>query len=260
MLIHGITSKREDAPIKIQPAILTLFYLLLLQYKPAGADTADYIQIASFSTMSVTDITPPGWQPLVFDSIEAKTAYFLTRAEDRTVVQAVSHGSASAYFKKLDLLPSVWPIIKWQWRISHVLNKGNVLSREGDDYPARIYISFAYDPNRLSGTDRLKYKLYSLLHSEPPPLAVLNYIWDNHSPVGTIVSNAYSNRVKMIVVESGNDHAGRWRLEQRSLLEDYKKAFGETPGKITGIAIMTDTDNTGESATAWYGDISLHKK
>ena len=141
-----------------------------------------------------------------------------------------------------------------------MLEKGNVLRREGDDYPARIYISFTFDPDRLSGTDRLKYKLYSLLHSEPPPLAVLNYIWDNHSPAGTIVNNAYSNRVRMIVVESGSAHLGQWRSEQRNLFEDYKKAFGEAPGRITGIAIMTDTDNTAESATAWYGDISLHKK
>ena len=239
---------------------MLIFAFLLLQYNPASLAAAESVQVGAFSTMPISAITPPGWRPLTFDSIEAKTAYFLTRFEDRTVVQAVSHGSASAYYKKIDLSASEWPIIKWQWRVSHVLEKGNVLRREGDDYPARIYISFAYDPARLSGTDRLKYKLYSLIHTEPPPLAVLNYIWDNHSPPGTIVSNAYSNRVRMIVVESGSAHVGQWRSEQRNLFEDYKKAFGEAPGRITGIAIMTDTDNTGESATAWYGDISLHKK
>lgn len=71
------------------------------------------------------------------------------------------------------------------------------------------------------------------------------------------MSNAYSERVKMIVIQSGGGNVRQWLVEKRNIFEDYKQAFGEEPGNVSGIAIMTDTDNTGESATAWYGDISF---
>ncbi|MDH5712221.1 MAG: DUF3047 domain-containing protein [Gammaproteobacteria bacterium] len=210
--------------------------------------------------MPVTNITPPGWKPLLFGNIDRHTAYFLTRQNNKTVVQAVSHASASGYYLKTDISPQNQPFINWQWKINRILNKGDVTSKDGDDYPARLYISFDYDKSKLEGGERLKYNIYSLLYDTPPPLAVINYIWDNHTPINTIVNNAYSNRVKMIVVQSGKQNVGRWVAEKRNIIQDYIDAFGEVPGNISAIAIMTDTDNTGESATAWYGDIFFSVK
>jgi hypothetical protein len=86
-------------------------------------------------------------------------------------------------------------------------------------------------------------------------LAAILYIWESHAPVGTMVPNPYSDRVMMFVVESGADKLNQWVSEEHNVLEDYKRAFGEEPPMISGVAIMTDTDNTGESATAYYGDI-----
>lgn len=239
--------------------IIAVLCLALMHNSYANKDTVETLQIAPFSRMSLTDITPPGWQALNFNSIESTTAYFLTNTHGINSVQAVSHASASAYFKKVDISPHDYPIIKWQWRITNIINKGDVTRKDGDDYPARIYISFDYDPERLSGMERVKYKLYRLVHDKAPPLAVINYIWGNKTPVGTNINNAYSDRVKMFVIQSGNNNVGKWITEKRNVLEDYRRAFGEEPGNITGIAIMTDTDNTGESATAWYGDITLSK-
>lgn len=213
---------------------------MILNYNIATAESAksipDKIQVASFSGMSLSDITPPEWYSLDFDSIENKTAYFLTRDQDRIVVQAISHASASGYFRKLNISPKTYPKLKWHWKVKNVLTKGNVMLKEGDDYPARIYISFEYDPERLTGLESLKYKLYTLVHDEPPPLAVINYVWGNRAPIGTIVPNAYSDRVKMIVIQTGQEKINKWLLEERNIVEDYKKAFGEAPGNISGIA------------------------
>jgi len=90
-----------------------------------------------------------------------------------------------------------------------------------------------------------------------PPIGAINYIWASHAPVGKIVPNAYTDRVRMIVVESGKMKAGAWVSESRNIFDDYKTAFGKEPPMITGIAIMTDSDNTGESALAYYGDIIM---
>lgn len=220
---------------------------------------ADQILVGHFSSNNITNVTPTGWQPLHFTSIEQKTAYFLTREDEQVVVKAVSNASASGYFKDITLDPKQYPILNWRWKATNTLQKGDVTSKEGDDYVARIYISFYYDPDRLKGMERVKYRLYTMLHDKAPPLAVINYIWANKAPAGTIVDNAYSPRVKMIVVESGEDNLNKWQTVQRNIYEDYQKAFGEVPGKITAVAIMSDTDNTGESATAFYGDIRFAK-
>lgn len=241
---------------------LTLLCLSLIGLSgSAGASQSDDDPrfVGHFSAEQLSHITPVGWRPLIFPSIANKTAYFLTRDRDRTVVQAVSHASASAYFKKVSIDPQRYPILRWSWKIQNTLAGGDIRSREGDDYAARIYVAFDYDPARLTGLERVKYKLYLLLHDEPPPLAVINYVWGNQAAPGTMVSNAYSSRVKMIVLRSGAAQLRHWLTEERDIYQDYQAAFGEKPGKITGIAIMTDTDNTGESATAWYGDIGFHR-
>lgn len=156
-------------------------------------------------------------------------------------------------------LTEEYPWLQWRWKIAHLLEKGDVHSQQGDDYPARLYITFAYDPTRLSIFQKLKYEAVKLLYGDYPPLAAINYIWDGRTPAGTIVPNAYTDRVRMIVVESGSARLNQWVTETRNLYEDYRQAFGEEPPPISGVAIMTDTDNTGESATAHYGDIVFKK-
>jgi hypothetical protein len=120
-----------------------------------------------------------------------------------------------------------------------------VTQKKGDDYPARIYITFEYDPDKLSFFEKTKYQAARLIYGQYPPHAAINYIWESKAPRETIVPNPYTDRVKMIVVESGDEYAGVWREEQRNIYEDYKKAFGEEPPMISGVAIMTDSDNTG---------------
>ncbi|MDH5651189.1 MAG: DUF3047 domain-containing protein [Gammaproteobacteria bacterium] len=196
-----------------------------------------------------------------FPGIENHTAYFLLQDNklNHSVVKAVSHNAASGLYRKVNIDPAQYPSLEWRWKISNILKKGDVYTKQGDDYAARIYVSFHYDANRLTGMEKVKYRLYRMLRNEPPPLAVINYIWANKAKPGTVVDNAYSPRVKMIVIDSGNNNTNKWRYVRRNVYQDYLKVFGEKPGNITGVAIMTDTDNTGESATAWYGDISLAK-
>ena len=72
--------------------------------------------------------------------------------------------------------------------------------------------------------------------------------------------NPYTDRAMMIVVRSGEKMLNTWVQEERNLYEDYRKAFGGEPPRISGVAIMTDTDNTKESAVTFYGDIVFRKE
>lgn len=171
------------------------------------------------------------------------------------VVKATSEASASGLIREVRIDPREYPIVQWRWKVSNVLKNSDVHRKDSDDYPARLYVAFEYDPERVGFFERVKYETIRLLYGQYPPIAAINYIWESRVPSGTIVPNAYTDRVKMIVVESGPANLNRWMSEKRNLHEDYKRAFGEEPPMISGVAIMTDTDNTGESAMAFYGDI-----
>ena len=213
------------------------------------------IEVGRFSAEPPGATWPSGWKPLTFRNINNTTRYSLVREDGITVVKAVADRSASGLVREVTLNPKEYPWIEWRWKAVNLLQKGDVHSKQGDDYPVRLYITFAYEPRRLSVFEKLKYETVKLVYGEYPPLAAINYIWDSHTPTGTVVPNAYTDRVRMIVVENGPAKLNRWVSESRNLYEDYRRAFGEEPPPISGVAVMTDTDNTGESATAYYGDI-----
>jgi hypothetical protein len=201
--------------------------------------------------------TPGGWQPLTLKKIPRQTRYTLIEEAGEPVIKAEAQASASGLIHRLETGARDYPILRWRWKIDNVLTKSDVTRKRGDDYPARVYVTFAYDPKRAGVAQRFAYETARLIHGEYPPHAGLNYIWDTRAPVGTVVPNAFTGRVRMIVVDSGPEHVGEWRVHERNIYEDYLQAFGEEPPAVSGVAIMTDTDNTGESATAYYGQISL---
>lgn len=236
------------------PAICVGLLLITLAARPFLPE----IPIGKFSAASVDAIVPEGWEEIKFGKTES-TLYRLIEEEGRVVMQAKSEGTASGLIKEVNVSPEMYPMLHWEWKIDQVLSKGDVLTKQGDDYPARIYVTFDYDPKDLRFGERLKYRTARLLGYKDIPLRAISYIWSNKTPIDTIVPNAYTDWVAMISVECGNDNANTWQMHQRNVMEDYYDAFGEYPGDITGIAIMTDTDNTGEATTAYFGDITLHQ-
>lgn len=198
-----------------------------------------------------------GWQSLTFPNIARHSHYQLVDIDGLHRVRATSSDSASGLIFRVHVDPSQYPVIRWRWKISGVYSKGDARKKAGDDYPARIYVAFAFEPQRASWWEKLRRKAAQIFYRGPLPGSALNYIWANRLPPGKIIANAFSPQTMMIPVETGNRHRGQWRTEQRNIVADYRKAFGHSPPPIVGIGIMTDSDNTGESATAWYGDIEL---
>jgi len=247
--------------IFIGRAILISILILHLFGSPAAikAQSQTVIEVGKFSAATAGDKLPPDWNSLTFKKIEQHTTYTLVKDHETVVVKAVAEASASGLIRKIKINPKEYPIIQWRWKVMNILKKGDVYLKHGDDYPARIYITFEYDPSKLSFFEKAKYEAIRLLYGEYPPLAAINYIWESKAPVGTMVPNPYTDRVMMFVVESGSAKLDQWVNEERNIYEDYKKAFKEEPPMISGVAIMTDTDNTGESATAYYGNIIFRK-
>lgn len=203
------------------------------------------------------DPLPAGWKALTFRNISRHTQYRIVGEDGGYVVRAQAESSASGLIHPLDLDPREQRVLRWRWKVSKLIEKADIRSRQGDDYPARIYVAFAYDPARAGLGQRMRYEAARLVYGEYPPHAGLNYVWDGKAPVGTIVPNTHTERVRMIVVESGATRLQQWVDYERDIYADYHNAFGEEPTRISGVAIMTDSDGTGESVVTWYGDISL---
>ncbi|MGC3974901.1 MAG: DUF3047 domain-containing protein [Nitrospira sp.] len=221
-----------------------------------GAQQPALLPVGTFSAAVEGPGLPDGWHMLTFRKIERHTQYDVVKDQAISVVRAVSEAGASGLTKAVAIDPRKYPIVRWRWKIENILNKSDVSRKDGDDYPARLYITFAYEPDKVSFGKKLKYKAGQALYGDIP-IAALNYIWDSKSPVGTMVDNAFTSFAKMIVVESGARRIGSWIEEERNVYQDYLSAFGEEPPAINGIAIMTDTDNTKEKAVAYYGDIEF---
>ncbi len=223
------------------------------------AESPSMVHVGTFSRAKAEGLYPDSWKPVTFERINEHTEYSLVEDNGTMVVKAVSHGSSSGLTREVTIDPKLYPIVEWRWKVENILKHGDVTTKEGDDYPARLYITFAYDGSHVGLFEKAQYEVARLVYGQYPPIGAINYIWDSRSPVGTIVPNPYTDRVKMIVLESGQEKVGQWVAESRNLYKDYQKAFGDDPPLVSGVAVMTDTDNTQESAVAYFGDIVFKK-
>ena len=213
------------------------------------------LEVGRFSRAQAGGPYPDSWNELTFPTIETHTDYSLVEDDNVVVLKAVSQGSASGLTRAVTIDPRTYPVVEWRWKVENVLRNGDVTRKDGDDYPARLYLTFAYNGEAVGLFERAQYEAARLMYGDYPPIGAINYIWANKSPVGTIVPNPSTDRAQMIVIESGTEKIGEWVRESRNLYEDYQKAFGDDPPLISGVAVMTDTDDTQESAVAYYGDI-----
>jgi len=235
-----------------------LLFVILFGGFGAAALPDDVLRVGHFSAGVDESGFPEGWQPITFGNIDTRTTYTVQFVDDTLVVKAESDGGASGLATERRINPNTHPVVVWRWKVSNVLDKGSVYERSGDDYPARLYITFDYDRSNLSFGQRARLRGASFLGYDNLPTRALNYIWANKAPVGEPVENPYTRLVMMLPTQSGPERTGQWVEEVRHLGHDYRRAFADAEGAlpdVNGVAIMTDTDDTGESATAYYGDI-----
>ncbi|MBE0486192.1 DUF3047 domain-containing protein [Marinobacter sp.] len=203
------------------------------------------------------DSLADGWEPLEFPRIDRHTRYELVTDDGVQVVKATADGSASGLIARVALEPGDAMTLRWQWKVSNVFEKGDARKKAGDDYPARIYVAFEFQPEKAGFFERAKRKTVEVMFGETLPGNALNYIWANQLPEQTFIANAFTDQTMMVAVNSGSEQVGQWVTVERDIVADYRKAFGEEPPRIVGVAIMSDADNTGERAQAWYRDVEL---
>ena len=223
----------------------------------AGAIAAD-VAIAPFSSAPPGEALPAGWRAR---GIAREPPSEITLAADggATVLRVRSHGTAGIAAFALAALP-VRGSLAWRWKVDRVVAKADLFARSGDDFAARVYVFLEIPEAAFPWHERLRLRIARLVYGAELPSAAICYVWDNRHPVGTSAWNPYARRVRTVVLESGGERAGTWVDERRDLGADFRAAFGDefvAAARVTGIAAGNDTDQTGESATAWFGDFRL---
>ena len=216
--------------------------------------------LPKFSAETARDGTPSGWNFYRIAPFKKNTVYRLESYQGKTVLSANSKTSASGLAVKLRprQANNLW--LQWEWKaINPIVNADNA-DRYADDAPLRILVAFDGNKSKLPLKEKMTFEMANLISGQEMPYATLMYIWSGKSPIDTIITNAHTTRIKMIVVDSGWDNLGQWHTHQRDLAADYKRAYGEVPGQVIGIALLTDTDNTKSETRAFYGDIELIRK
>ena len=202
---------------------------------------------------------PSDWMPLTFQKVDRHSVYDLVKDNGTVVLQAQSEASASGLVREVTIDPYMYPVVRWQWKVDATFPTSDVRKKETDDCPARLYILFEYEPDKVGLWERAAFELNRLWYGHYPPTSMLNYVWANVVPVETILPSPSTKRIQMVAVESGSQRQGQWVQEERNVVEDYRAAFGVEPPMIAGVAIMTDTDDTQTSARTLYGDIQFHR-
>ena len=233
LLLAGCATVTEDGPAPVEPT--------------------------PFSANRPRPGLPAGWSGWIITRAKAPTQYELVvdPYTQRVVLHASAQRAATGLRQRLDVDPTARPRIAWQWRVLRQVDGADVTDRYADDAPVRLLLFFDGDADALPARERMLRETAKLLTGQPVPFATLMYVWDPRAAVGTVVPSSHTQQIKMVVAGSGNDRLGQWKQFERDYVADYTRAFGKPPGRLVGIGVLTDTDNTGTAIEAYYGDIAL---
>jgi hypothetical protein len=221
--------------------------LLVARIAP-WAQPADGRSVASANWMHYKF---PGKLPSQFD-------YALV--DGRHVITAQAQSSASMLRQVLRVEPQDLGNLKFSWKLPELIQYADMSLREFDDSPVRVVLAFEGDRGKFSAKNAMLSELAHVLTGEPLPYATLMYVWCNECEPNKVIVNPHTDRIRKLPLETGTAKLNQWLAYERTVRADFINAFGEEPGLLTSISIMTDTDNTKSVARAFYGPVQLLPK
>jgi hypothetical protein len=214
--------------------------------------------VSLFSQATPGEPHPLTWQPMIITRFNKLTEYTIVDHDGERVLRARAAKSASGLVQDVAIDPQRYAIVFWRWKAMNALPEANLARAGMDDSPARLIVGFDGPLEKLDIEDRAMASMVKLISGREMPYASLIYAWDGKLRPGTVIDNPHSSRAKIIIVESGEANVGQWRSFRRNIVEDFRRAFGEAPGKIFSVAVGTDTNRTESDAVTYYGDIRVN--
>lgn len=180
--------------------------------------------------------------------------------DGRDAIVANAQSSASMLRQTVRVAPNDLGHIKFSWKLPSLIQYADMTLREFDDSPVRVVLAFEGDRAKFSTKNAMLSELAHVLTGEPLPYVTLMYVWCNDCEPNKIILNPLTDRIRKLPLESGTHKLNEWMSYEREVRADFIKAFGEEPGLLSSISIMTDTDNTKSVARAFYGPVRLTPK
>lgn len=232
-------------------------------YRLAGAVLS--LGLAGCASMSSPGATPgdsaptahAGWQHWTLPGKPSTDYRPVLYGGTREAIEARARSSASLLRRALDVAPQDLGTLRFSWKVPVLIPNADMGRRETEDAVVRIVLTFDGDRTRLSARDRALSELAQLMTGEPLPYATLMYVWCPTRAPGSVILNPRTDRIRKLVVESGPTRLNQWLDYERDIRADFRQVFGETPGRLLQVAIMSDGDNTGSEFRAWYGPVFL---
>ena len=231
---------------------LSLLTLLLLQ----GCSTSEPVRVSEANPAALDNTH---WQHLILPS-KKQTHYSFGQQRGRDAIHARSTASASMLRKDLHIASADLDVVKFSWHVPELIRDADLAKRDFDDSPVRIVLIFDGDKSKFSAKNAMLSEMAEMLSGEALPYATLMYVWCNKREPGSVVVNPRTDRIRSIVVESGGRNLRQWLDYERNIRADYEKAFGELPGDLLRVGIMTDSDNTQSQTVASYGAMHFGKQ
>lgn len=201
-------------------------------------------------------VTDLGWQHYPLPG-KTPTKFSYARRDGRDAMAVLAVSSASMLRRNVRVEPDHLDRVRFSWKVPALIEGADMSLRDKDDAVVRVVLAFEGDRSKFSPRDVMLSELARALTGEEMPYATLMYVWSGKREPGSVIVNPRTDRIRKLVVESGPRRLGEWLDYERDIRADFEKAFGEAPGALIGVGIMTDTDNTRTTATAWYGPIQL---
>jgi hypothetical protein len=214
------------------------------------------VWLGRFTAAADTGVPPP-WRVVQFNPDVPATEYRVRTWDGVQAVESLADNSMALLARPVKIDLERTPVLCWRWRVEGVVRSADMKRRSGDDYAARLYVAFSLRPGSLGFVTRMALRAARKRYGDLVPEAAINYVWDNRYPEGTSLPNAYTDRTRMIVAQTGDTQVRRWVWEQRDVLADFHQHFGVYSPQITSIAVATDTDNTRSKAHAGFADIGF---
>jgi Protein of unknown function (DUF3047) len=200
-----------------------------------------------------------GWRHFPLPGKTA-TIYSFSQQDGRRALTAKAGTSASMMRRDLNIAASDLTDLSFSWQVPHLIENADLAERDFDDSPVRIVLTFEGDKTKFSAKNAMLSELAQVMTGEPLPYATLMYVWCNKRQSGSVVVNPRTDRIRSVVVESGAKNLRQWLDYQRNIRADFEKAFGEVPGNLISVGIMTDSDNTKTQTAAAYGKVVFGEK
>ena len=212
--------------------------------------------VAPFSSAPAGEL-PVGWRPYVMRADRAVTHYRLVNDGPGQVLYAKAESAGGGLQCHVDIDPQRQGVLRFSWKVPRAPSEASLAVDEHGDSPARVILGFEGDGARLSVRERLFYEQVELFTGHRLPFATLMYIWDGQLAPGTVTPDHRSSRIHFLTVESGAARAGQWLHYRRDVVADFRRVYGEAPGRISSVGVLTDSDALKLELEAWYGDITL---